>query len=144
MANLSDIEEILSGVLNSLNSQIELNKLGLAGTKRILDRTRKGIDVDGRPFKPYSDRWAEVREENELPTHVVDLTFSDIEGMLRKVDHTVSNDLKSVAIDIEDPEKRLIASYHDELGAGGLERVRHHPRLLRLRDVEAPPIEQMD
>jgi len=118
MAKLTDVKKILNGLIADLQSQKELNKLGLAGIRKIKDRTRKGIDVDGSAFQPYSTNYAEKRASFGLPTSIVNLEFNDIDGMLSKVDHVVANDFKSVAIDILDPRKKRLASYHDELGVG--------------------------
>jgi hypothetical protein len=43
---------------------------------RIEARTYQGIDVFGAPFKPYSEKWAEVRAENGLPTSIVTHSFT--------------------------------------------------------------------
>ncbi len=118
MADFNDIKRLLDFLIDGLHSQEQMNKVGLAGIRKIQERTREGTDVHGRPFKPYSDNHAERREELGLPTHIVNLEMDDISGMLRRVDHIVAADFESVAVDITDEQKRLIASYHNELGVG--------------------------
>lgn len=44
--------------------------------ERIQDRTQSGLGANNRKFRPYSERWAEVRASKGLPTSYVDLTFS--------------------------------------------------------------------
>ena len=115
---LDDISKLLDGLINGLHSQRTLNRLGLAGQRTIKSKTRAGLDIHEQPFADYSDKWAEVREVEGLPTNIVNLEFNDVDGMLAHIDHVISNDLKTVALDIEDPIKRKIASYHNDEGAG--------------------------
>jgi hypothetical protein len=118
MAELNDVPDILEKLQRRLFSRALLNKIGLAGIRLIKARTRLGIDVKGAAFEPYSDGWAIIRQAHNLPTAYVNLEFNDIDGMLKKIDHVVAADLESVEIDILDPDKRKIASYHNDLGAG--------------------------
>lgn len=104
-------------ILKALKSQEFYNILGLAAIKIIKDRTRKGKDVKGKKFTPYSESYKKVRERAGLPTSPVSLTFDDISGMLTKVDHVVANDFSHVSVLIDDAAKAQIAKYHNELGA---------------------------
>ncbi len=126
MAKLGDIKKLLDQLVSGMQSQTMLKKLGLIGVRTIQKRTREGVDVDGRAFQPYSEKYAEKRILAGLPTHIVNLEFDDVDGMLQQVEHIVASDLKSVHIDITDPQKKKLASYHDELGvAKAGENIRH-------------------
>ena len=48
---------------------------GLDLRKFILDRTKSGIDMDGKPFKEYSSQHAKKRAEDGKETGVVNLEF---------------------------------------------------------------------
>lgn len=43
---------------------------------RILERTAKGVDVEGRPFAPYSKKYAKKRDKSGRNVTPVDLTWS--------------------------------------------------------------------
>ncbi len=59
-----------------LGIQKALFKTASTGLNMIQDKTAKGVDVDGRPFKPYSEKYAFFRAKNGR-THVnVDLNFT--------------------------------------------------------------------
>jgi len=105
-------------ILSALDNDKILNRLGLGGIRIVKERTRKGLDVDGKSFKPYSEGYKKKREEAGLVTDIVNLEFDDLEGMLHKVDHEVNNSLHSVQMLIDDPEKETIAGYHNIQGAG--------------------------
>ncbi len=123
--DLGRISAILNNFWNELHSRALLNRLGLAGIRLIKVRTRSGKFLPGSssggadyPYTRYSERHAERRARAGLPTHVVNLEFDDIAGMLQNVDHIVAADLNSVSIDIIEEEKKRIAGYHHETGAG--------------------------
>lgn len=119
MAKLTDINKLLEALISDLKTQSVMNKLGNLAKSRIVKRTRKGLDVDEKLFKPYSESYAKIREESERPTHIVNLEFDlTNEGLLHKVDHVVFRNFDGVSIDILDPEKRKIAAYHDSEGVG--------------------------
>jgi hypothetical protein len=127
---MSAYESRASQLLKALRSQAFYNKLGLAALRIIKDRTRKGRDVEGKIFMPYSDPYAASREKRGLNTHPVNLSFQDLtrmlpkgykssqQGMLNSIDHVVANDFTSVSILINDPVKEQIAVYHNVQGAG--------------------------
>lgn len=120
MAEFDDIRKILDQALNELQSRAQLNKLGLGIIRKIKDRTRQGVFLEGATpgHESYSEGHRKKREKAGLPTGFVSLEFDDIDGMLQKVDHVVFADLGKVEIDITDPEKKKIAGYHHESGAG--------------------------
>lgn len=113
------IKRALQTIIAGLQSQTMMNRLGLAQIRNIKDRTRRGVDLDGRTFKPYNEDYAERKFRlTGIPTHVVNLTFDDISGMMQQIDHVIASDFSKVELQILDPEKRKIASYHNETGAG--------------------------
>ena len=118
MNDFSKIRRLFTEIVGALESQKLLNYLGLKQIHNIQGRTRKGIDLFGNPFQQYSDEYAEWKEKRGLPANVVNLTLHDIDGMMHQIDHVLSPDLKSVEIQILDPSKRKLASYHDQTGAG--------------------------
>jgi len=118
-SDFSKIKHALETIIAGLQSQTMMNKLGLAQIRNIKDRTRRGVDLDGRTFKPYNEDYAERKFRlTGIPTHVVNLTFDDISGMMQQIDHVIASDFSKVELQILDPEKRKIASYHNETGAG--------------------------
>lgn len=108
----------LRNIADIFRSRELLTKLGLGAERLIKNRTRKGVDVYGKAFKPYSAKYAEKRSKTGLPVHPVNLSFDDISGMLTEIEHVVSNDLEAVELEIKDDEKRQIAFYHNVSGAG--------------------------
>lgn len=102
------------------SSQKLLGKVGIAFRTLMLRRTRKGKDIEGQTFKPYSKPYARIRERAGEPTHVVNLTMDHVSGMLEKVTHstTIGTNLAQVEAWINDPEKSKIGYYHAFSGAG--------------------------
>lgn len=108
-----------------LGSQRLQNKIGLAAQRRIKKLTRDGKDFEGNPFpkakdpaenSPYSKGHARKRRRGQgtgkaLQTTRKDLHFSEHGGMMEKIDHVVSRDLRSVTLFIDDPEKAKIGGY---------------------------------
>lgn len=118
-SELARIKAALKQILDGFESQTLLNKLGLAQIRNIKDRTRRGFDLHNRPFKAYSEAWKERKEiKYRVPSHPVNLILDDVTGMLTQIDHVVATDLKSVELMFKTPEKRRLASYHNDLGAG--------------------------
>jgi hypothetical protein len=118
-SNFSKIKIALQTILAGLQNQMLLNKLALAQERKIKDRTRRGVDLEGKTFKPYNPQYAKRKFKiTGIPTHVVNLTFDDISGMMQQIDHVIANDFSKVEIQILDPQKRKIAGYHHETGAG--------------------------
>lgn len=116
MAEFKDVPKILQQLIVRLHRQAFLEKLGLAGERMIQKRTRSGKDIEGRPFKPYSDAYAEKRMRAGLPTIPVSLIWNDISGMMRKIGTEADPATGTAIIDFTDAEKRRIASYHNVLG----------------------------
>jgi len=108
----------LDYVIEAFKNQKLWDQVDLAVIRIIKKRTREGKDVDGVNFKPYSEGYKRKRQLNALPTHIVNLQFDDIKGMLQNVTHEVDNDFEASKVFIGDAEKELIASYHNEKGAG--------------------------
>lgn len=104
----------LRRLASDLRSQKLMNRLGLASIRQVRRRTRKGTDVDGSPFEPYSDSHERRRAKEGLPTDHVTLKFDQYESMLDTLDHAVARDLESVVVEFTDAEKEEIAGYHNE------------------------------
>ena len=114
-----DLNKIFNQLLKSLKSQKLQNLLGLAVTRKVKDRTRKGTDVDGSPFKPYSKGYKKKRKQAGLSTSTVNLAFSKYDSMQKSIDHIVSRDFSKVVVYIKNNnKKRQIARYHHYKGAG--------------------------
>lgn len=116
MGQLKDVPPLLIEVINRLQAAEVLNRMGVAGERIIQKRTREGIDVEGRPFKPYSDAYAKKRDDNQLPVTPVTLSWDQYSGMMKKIESIVAADTKSVSLDITDEEKKKIMYYHSEKG----------------------------
>lgn len=118
-SDFDKVKRALQTIIDGLQSQTTMNKLALAQTRKIKDRTRRGYDLFGKVFKPYNEDYAKRKfKQTGIPTNVVNLTFDDISGMMQQIDHVVAADFSNAEILILDPRKRKIASYHNELGAG--------------------------
>jgi len=133
-------DKLLNRILKGFQSQRLLNMLGLAVRRIIQDRTRKGVDVEGKPFKEYSKGHARKREKLDLPVYPVNLQMDDVEGMLRKIDHAITREFEELKVFIDDPEKEQIARYHNILGAGKSKVIR---RFWGLNDTEINKIHQI-
>jgi hypothetical protein len=128
MGDIRKISELVNRLIRSIERQTTLNKLGLAGVRMIKKRTSEGIDLDGRPFIPYTDLWIEEKRKQTTAVNPanVNLELDDREGMLSKIEHRVFKNLGNVEIDIFDPDKRKLAFWHDEAGIGKPgNRIRH-------------------
>lgn len=103
---------------NFLNQQF-WNKLALAAQRIVRARTRKGLDSAGQPFKKYSPGYLKKRQaEGIIAADTVNLEFSRQGGMLKAIDHMVSNNLESVTIFFNDKRAEQLAIYHNTMGAG--------------------------
>lgn len=71
-ATLGQISKDLSEQLN----ESELLELGLFAERVIIERTKAGIDVDGRAFRPYSKRYATWKASKGRNVSTVDLAFT--------------------------------------------------------------------
>jgi len=118
--------EHLIALQNALRSESTLEALGLAARHTIIARTLKGISVDGTAFRQYSPGYSKKRARHDLPVSPVNLMWDDSEkGMLNSITHTVFQDLSGLELFIGDAQKALIASYHNDLGAGRSKVIRH-------------------
>lgn len=79
----------------NLVTREDMAAVGQLVRQRILERTARGVDAEGRPFAPYSDRYAETKR-GELGTSGVDLTVSG--EMLRAITYEVRADGKAVTL----------------------------------------------
>jgi hypothetical protein len=110
--------ELIEIFWKRLQMQKLLNYLGTQVTSIITSRTRLGLDVEGSEFQDYSKAYLKYRIREGKPVHPVQLTFDDYFGMIHKIEHKVFNSLDGVEISIYDKDKKRIASYHNDLGAG--------------------------
>lgn len=121
---MSDSNELKINRLREITemgkNQELLNKIGLAFRTLTLRRTRKGKDIQGASFKPYSAPYAKIRAKAGEPTHPVNLTMDHVSGMLEKITYqtNISGDAASVEAWINDSEKSKIGYYHAVSGAG--------------------------
>jgi hypothetical protein len=132
MAELGDVRKILDGLIDGLQSQAEMNKLGEVGVKIIKTRTRAWRDVEGRRLKDYSPAYKTKRilEQKAVtprgPTVDSMLVWNSTDGMMQKVNYIVGNDFSSVVIDILDARKKQLMYYHSEAGVAKKgENIRH-------------------
>lgn len=120
MSEFDKIKDTLIGLINGLQAQTTLNRLGLAGARLIRKRTREGKFLPGSSpgHQTYSEGHKKRREKLGLPTGRVNLQMNTIDGMMNSIDHVIGRKLEDVELVFTDPEKAEIASYHNELGAG--------------------------
>lgn len=118
MATIEIKDSNIDKLLKAIRSSEFYTIIALGAQKIIKDRTRRGKDVQGKTFQQYSEGYKKLRSREGLPVSPVTLTFDDIAGMMKKIDHIIANDFSSVAVLIDDPDKGRIAKYHHELGAG--------------------------
>lgn len=64
----------LAGAVSGPPTDGELRELGEFAATTVLLRTKKGLDVDRHPFRPYSTRYAAERAAHGLQKSPVDLT----------------------------------------------------------------------
>lgn len=115
---METIEKNFDHLLNKIQNQAILHKLGLAMERIIRKRTRAGEDIHGNKFPEYSEGHAKKRKKLNLQTEPVNLEMDTVDGMMHQLDSVISNDLSDVALVIDDPEKEQIASFHNIQGAG--------------------------
>jgi hypothetical protein len=118
LAELGDIKKTLTGLIEGVIANRNLNRYGLAAIRLMKTRTREGISIDGSPFPEYSPGYKKKKEKAGLPVSPVNLTFNDVDGMLTKVDHVALRSFEGVEVFIRDPEKEQIAYYLSVAGAG--------------------------
>lgn len=118
MAELPDIENLLWDLIEQLEGEKLLTKLGLAGERIIKKRTREGKDYEGKKFAPYSEGHKRKRKKLGLPVNKVNLQMDDISGMMADLKHVVLRDEQSVQLEFASPDKETLAEYHNISGAG--------------------------
>lgn len=74
--NLEFVEKQIGKIPDDIFSYETLTELGLFFTSAIKMRTARGVDFQGRPFKPYSAKYAAFRENAGFGSSTVDLFFS--------------------------------------------------------------------
>lgn len=85
--DISDIERRLGEMESQATwTDEELRNIGRRALDIIERRTERGIDAFGKPFKPYSTRYAKFRKEAKRGADVVNLQF---EGHMRGDVHVV-------------------------------------------------------
>lgn len=115
---------IVSGA--SLESKIAMpaetwREVGTALRLRIIQRTRKGMDADGRTFAPYSDGYRKAKAKQGAPSRV-NLTSTDAGGHMLDaiaVETPTGGDVK-VRLAFATSEKAKLAHYH--MGDGRVDR----------------------
>lgn len=74
--DISDIERRLGEMESQVTwTDEELRRIGNRARRIIQERTARGIDAFGKPFKPYSTRYAKLRKESGRRADVVNLLF---------------------------------------------------------------------
>lgn len=111
-----------------------LSELGEAAVKMIRERTAGGIDVDGRPFQPYSGGWKKERRKHGKASAPVDLNFKG--NMLASMKASVNTTGCEVAVSFENGKEAEKANFHNVSGAGS-SRVRRQFLGLTNREVDS-------
>ena len=124
MAEFSDVQEVLEKLVDRFQTQQQMNKFGLAMIRIIKTRTRSWRDVEGRRFEDYSKAHRRRRVALDLAVSPGGkntdsmMVMDSASGMMQKIDAIVANDFSNVVLDITDPVKKKIASYHNIKGVG--------------------------
>jgi hypothetical protein len=72
-----------------LTTRDDMAAVGQLVRQRILERTARGVDAEGRPFAPYSEGYRDRKREELGATGNVDLTVSG--EMLRAITMDVTD-----------------------------------------------------
>lgn len=88
----------------------DLVRLGMRARRLIRKRTKKGIDYRGEKFEPYSERYAEEREEAGRTTERVTLSFT---GRMLATLTAVASDKKAL-LRFSNSDNARIANYHND------------------------------
>lgn len=91
-----------------------LERLGVHATAIILQRTARGVDADGAPFRAYSPGYAAFRADAGRQVDQVDLNFSG--RMLGSLQHTV--DVSSGAVTLFFPGEEAEKAYENQVRLG--------------------------
>ena len=111
--------------LDVLQINKSLNNIALAIRKQILDNTRKGVDMDGNPFKEYSESYLNAKADYQskgkvtaakmVRASVVNMRLSGV--MLRSI--SVRKVANGYEIFFADKSRAFIAYAH-QTGKGNL------------------------
>jgi hypothetical protein len=103
---------MLDGLNDALDSELQAAQLldiGHAAVTMIALRNKAGVDVDGKPFAPYSQSYTKVRREAGLST-TRDLVRKG--HMIGALTPTVTGK-NEVTIGFQNAQEELIASVHN-------------------------------
>ena len=124
--NSKNIETLrrMARIAELIQDQELLQAIGLAYENKVRGRVRRGKDIHGQTFTPYSEQYRKKRKREGEPTHPVNLTMDHVSGMLVNVSHVVFNDLDGLKAYINNPSgdgpnKSQLGEWHQE-GAGNL------------------------
>lgn len=112
----TEISEAVVGVSGELVDKELLEKLGRLLRDRIIDRTKRGIGVDGKKLKGYSKSYKEKRARAGKQTAHADLTWSG--DMLKNITPGVNVEKGEVVLFFPDQAQREKAWFHNVGGAG--------------------------
>lgn len=102
-------------------TEIDLELSGDLMRSIILERTARGVDVDGNAFAPYSQPYAKKRAKSGRKAAPVDLLWS--RRMLQSLRIVVNKALNEVALVVYGSEESVRAAAHNE-GAAKMPRRR--------------------
>ena len=85
-----------------------MKKIGDEAVRMMIDRTKKGIDIDGMPFAPYSPQYIKYKGEAGRVTDPVNLQFNG--EMHRSMLVVATNN--NANISYGDRQRALVALYH--------------------------------
>lgn len=101
------------------NIQKILEREGLKVIRIIKDRTRKGLDIDGNPFRAYTFKYMEYKQKlGFIKLSEVNLTLHPKDGMMGRIDSKVDLSDNSLTVYINSADKERLALYHNIEGAG--------------------------
>lgn len=81
---IQEIEAILNGE-GASPSEVQLKEIGQFSIDLVIARTRDGIDADHKPFAPYSEQYAKVREARGRSTKVDLVMNGDMQAAMTPV-----------------------------------------------------------
>ena len=87
-----------------------MKKIGDEAVRMMIDRTKKGVDIDGMPFAPYSPQYIKYKSEAGRVTDPVNLQFNG--EMHRSMVVAATNN--NANISYGDRQRALIALRHQK------------------------------
>jgi hypothetical protein len=127
----TDPAQVLTKAATVLPSEEAMLYTGARQITRIRERTAKGIDVNGSPFKPYTKRYAKFRVKKGRNPSPVDLTMS---GRL----------LNSMQVEVRGPDEFAITVQDVEAATYGKAHNEGNGRVPRRRFVDTSPQELLE